>query len=278
MAILISILLLPLLLLALIQGARLGLFGLAEFICGLCYMPAKMLGSSGRSMYLLGLLYSGMGRFDEALKCFRRSENNDNIFDKINSSPWNERHRLPELLARLGRSEEAWALAKHNVEQARRDFADIDCMPVREKLQCDLIVAAAVLSQSGQGETGGQYLEEACTLGKATDPAEKILTEHNSSKQKDRPPAPSHSEILALYAKGLLNVQMQSYQEGIAALEQCCRAILERREADKGRAGPLNSELLGFCRTLLGQCYLKSGQPANLEEKAALSPPLHATK
>jgi tetratricopeptide (TPR) repeat protein len=267
-----GLILLPFLLLAMYQGVRLGLFGLVEFMCGLSYVPMGALGGlpfHRRTFHTLALIYSGVGRFQESLKYFQRQEFNKNVFDKSNSSPWNERNRLPELLDRLGRNEEAWAFAKQNVERSRRDLQDIDCPPVRENLQCDLIVAALVLSQSGHGDEAEPYLEEACTLGSSID----IGTNQFAYDQ-----AQGQAQILALYARGLLGVQRLNYEEAIAALEQCGEAILEMRQSAKSLAlkslaseslsAKRNSELLASSQTLLGQCYLKSGQdPHQLQDK-----------
>lgn len=274
-----SFILVPFLLVALLRGLRLGLFGVVEFIAGLSYLPVKLMGDldlQRRNLHLLALIYSAQGRFKNALKYFLADETSHNVFFGKLTSPWTERRRLPELLLRLGRKEEAWAFAQYNVQGDRRDGRDIDCPRVRENLQSDLIVAACVLAESGQTDQACQYLEEAVALAA---PNEMMTQSHTTTNLK------SPSELQALYALGLLESWRGHYDLAIDALEQCGTAIFDIRKAAVRLPGAHNGELLGFSQNLLGQCYLLTGRLDRLDKiidvstkENRLEPPSSADK
>jgi tetratricopeptide (TPR) repeat protein len=247
-----AVFLLPILLAAVYLGARLGLLGLTEFICGLAFLPMSIIGGAGarqQTFHMLAMICSGQGRFKEALKHYRNDQITHNIFANQHATAWNNRDRLPELLARLGRTEEAWALAKHNVEQAKNSLNDIVSPPTITNLQCTLIVAAQILDQSGQSDQAGPYLEEAYAMS-------------------DWAEAPYNAILLALYARGLESMQALRYEEAIQYFKQCGDDILATRKASGSNiaAGSRNSELLGFSQTRLFQCYLKCGQKDKLKD------------
>jgi len=238
-----ALILVPLLFGGILLGVRVGLLNLVEFFCGLTVMPTNMLGGvyqGGRSYQTLALIYSGCGRFNEALKFFRYHENNFNPFDLNSSSPWNERHRVPELLCRMGLDEEAQDCARRNVERAEKDLADFDCLPFRQTLHCDLIVAAMVARDCDQSQQAVHYLE------RASSSADKLETD-------------TQTRLLMLHADGLLHMYQGRFDEAIQPFKDCCRTIMETRNSP-ALAHTRNSELLGYTQYYLGQCYFKTGQ------------------
>jgi|GEM_PF-3232838 len=250
----------PLLFGGILLGLRAGLLNLVEFMCGLAVIPSNMLGGayqSGRSYQTLALIYSGTGRFNEALKFFQYHENNFNPFETNATSPWNERHRVPELLSRMGREQEAHRCALRNVERSRKDLADFDCLQLRQTLQCDLIVAAMVAKDCGKLEEAIAFLEEAsATHSEFTD---QLSAPAATAPQTKEFLLDSQTRLLKLHADGLLHMYQERFAQAIDCFSECSRNIKEMRNST-AFSHLRNSELLGFTQYYLGQCYFKSGQ------------------
>ncbi len=248
LTILAALLFLPLLLFSVIQCVRLGLHGTAEFFCGIGHLPMSLLGAEmrRRNYNLVGLIYSGLGRLDEADKCFKLSRVNYNIFDELAPPSYCFHNRVPEVLARQGKFKEALVVAEADLVRARSDAADIPCPIVVSNLQSALLVCAHILCSCGRSDSALPYLEEACALGST---AEKSCNE----------------KLLSLYARGLLCFYKDQFQPAADSLEQCKETIYEMRKTS-ARKKTENSEVLGYLCGVLGQCYIKTGQSAILED------------
>ncbi len=305
-AVVTALVVLPLLLTVLLLCHRLGLYGIAEYFCGVAHWPMSVIGGNDvvqRNYHGVALIYSGSGRFEEASKYFKTALPSLNLHENEPTAPFNMRNRLPELYARMGRSDEAVALAQTEIESARRNLQDLPSPTNTANLQRSLISAAIVVEQCGQGDKIEAFLAEAhslslseetqkslrlpaspagCAGDQAVTPAVVTSASDISSQSGSMPPAqaPSkkdskagqktisinHTEILALHARGYLLWQKQDYEQAINSLEQCRDAILDSRQSVDNTFGKNNSELLGFNQRLLSQCYLKAGQTAKLEE------------
>ncbi|MBS2009093.1 MAG: hypothetical protein JST01_18720 [Cyanobacteria bacterium SZAS TMP-1] len=242
--------LVPFLFLGILVGLRMGLLGLAEFLCGLAAFPSNALGGPNhvnRSYHTVAFIYSGCGRHQEALKYFGYHESNHNPFDQAQTSPWNERHRLPELLCRMGRDVEALRQAANNIARGRKDLDDFDCAALRQSLQSDLIGGALVAQDCGENNLAEQYLQQACDLYDES--------EHSNSQGR----------VLNLFAAGLLRLQQGHYAEGAEKFQACCSDIIELRKSDALNQVQ-NSELMGFSTFYLAQCYYQDGQWQKMPE------------
>ena len=251
----VAILGLPLLWSGVIQGAKMRLFGAAEFFCGLSYIPMGTMGGAKyreRTYYMLGLIYSGVGRFAEAKKCLRRHDYAHDVFSVDTSSDWSDRKRLPELLARMGEGEEALRLAEQNIALTKHQIKDMPCVQLYELLQCDLVAAATAAGLCSRQEERTRYLDEAIHL-------------EQSSK---------NMQIIGRYASGMRHYDSGRYHEAIASLLSVNSAIKEAWLNDNnhgklnanGVAINSNQELWWLTQTLLGKCYLRIGKVEKLPE------------
>ncbi|MBU6453279.1 MAG: hypothetical protein KGS72_15965 [Cyanobacteria bacterium REEB67] len=245
-----AVIFLPILLASIIFGARLGLFGAAEFFCGLAYLPMGIIGGTTfreRSHQLLALIYSGVGRFDEAIKSMQRHDNSIDIFAPSNSSPWNERRRLPELLARIGQDQRGWQVLQKNLKGDRQAIEDLDCPQFRDQLQCDLISAGSILQMLDRRTEALPYLQEAAAIG-------------------DEPACSASAKILGLYAAGLFYFNQDLFQEAQSAFEACSAEVQRQRLqtanvlAGKAARSKEHSEIYARGQIYLGQCYLQNNQ------------------